>query len=127
MIMELQQEEQQVCISLLPLSLFSLSLFLVPFFFRKLLLLFEAARDNNVCGVGVAYRAGLSGVRLISKSSTDIQEAAALKYNYHINQIYSNSWGPVDDGRRKEGPGTLAYKAMEEAVQQGRNGLGIES
>lgn len=99
-----------------------------------------AARDNGVCGVGSAYRAGLSGIRLISKASTDSQEASALTYKYNLNSIYSNSWGPTDgnysniyitcelivllDGKRLEGPGRLASMAIETGIKQGRNGKG---
>eukprot|EP01114_Cavostelium_apophysatum_P007186 TRINITY_DN1901_c0_g1_i1.p1 TRINITY_DN1901_c0_g1~~TRINITY_DN1901_c0_g1_i1.p1 ORF type:complete len:575 (+),score=136.02 TRINITY_DN1901_c0_g1_i1:46-1770(+) len=83
-----------------------------------------AARDNGVCGVGSAYRAGLAGIRLISAASTDLQESNALTYKWDLNSIYSNSWGPVDDGRRKEGPGRLAAAGLARAVQQGRDGKG---
>eukprot|EP00727_Mastigamoeba_balamuthi_P010164 m51a1_g5770 putative neuroendocrine convertase 1-like (561) ;mRNA; r:1242052-1244200 len=68
-----------------------------------------AARDNSVCGVGVAYRAGLSAIRLISQI---------------INDVYSVSWGPVDDGKRLEGPGPLARIAMLDSVRKGRGGRG---
>ena len=53
--------------------------------------------------MGVAYRASLAAIRLISKGTTDSQEAAGIAYAYNHNHIYSNSWGPIDDGRRKEG------------------------
>jgi len=82
------------------------------------------ARDNSVCGVGSAYRAKLAGLRLISRASTDSQEAEALNYMWNLNHIYSNSWGPIDDGRRKEGPGRLASLALRNGVQQGRDGKG---
>lgn len=83
-----------------------------------------AARDNDVCGVGTAFRAQVSGIRLISRASTDVQEASALNYKWNINDIYSNSWGPIDDGRRKEGPGRLATTALEQGILNGRNGKG---
>lgn len=83
-----------------------------------------AARDNSACGVGSAYRAGLGGIRLLSQATTDAQEASALNYNYHINHIYSNSWGPIDDAKRKEGPGRLASLALENGVKNGREGRG---
>jgi len=83
-----------------------------------------AARDNNVCGVGSAPRARLSGIRVISKSSTDSQEAGSLSYKYDCNDIYSNSWGPIDDGKRKEGPGRLATAAIANGVKLGRHGKG---
>jgi len=83
-----------------------------------------AARDNDICGVGSAPRSGLSGIRLISRATTDSQEATALNYAFNQNDIYSNSWGPMDDGKRKEGPGRLATLALQNGVNQGRNGKG---
>jgi len=82
------------------------------------------ARDNSACGVGSAFRAGLSGLRLISRASTDSDEAAALSYKPDENHIYTNSWGPIDDGRRKEGPGRLASMALANGVREGRQGKG---
>jgi subtilisin-like proprotein convertase family protein len=83
-----------------------------------------AARDNSVCGLGVAFRAGLSGIRLISQQISDAQEAMALSHAAQFNHIYNNSWGPMDDGRSLEGPGVLTTKALEYATSHGRNGLG---
>jgi hypothetical protein len=36
--------------------------------------------------------------------------------------VYSNSWGPTDDGNRLEGPGPLAAAAVERAIASGRGG-----
>ncbi|PRP87728.1 peptidase [Planoprotostelium fungivorum] len=83
-----------------------------------------AAGANNYCGVGAAYRAGLAALRLISVSSTDEQEARAIDYMSNDNHIYTNSWGPTDDGRRKEGPGKLATASLENGIKKGRNGKG---
>jgi len=83
-----------------------------------------AARDNSNCGVGAAPRAGLSGIRLIASYTSDAQEASGLGYRYDINHIYTNSWGPNDDGKRLEGPGKLTQRVMENAVNTGRNGKG---
>lgn len=84
-----------------------------------------AARNNNgVCGSGAAPYANLSGIRLIADYTTDAQEAAGLTYRSDINHIYSNSWGPNDDGKRLEKPGRLTLRAMEDAVKNGRGGKG---
>lgn len=45
------------------------------------------------CGVGAAYRASLSGIRLISEPFDDLTQVEALTYHYDRNWIYSNSWG----------------------------------
>lgn len=84
-----------------------------------------AAKNNNgVCGTGAAPNAKLSGIRLIADYTTDAQEAAGLSFRSDINHIYSNSWGPNDDGRRLEKPGRLTLRAMEDAVTNGRGGKG---
>jgi len=83
-----------------------------------------AARDNSECGVGSAYRAQLAGLRILSSNVYDADEAAALSYKNNENQIYSNSWGPTDDGKRLEGMGPLLQLAMEQSINTGRNGRG---
>ena len=83
-----------------------------------------AAVRNNVCGVGVAYDAKVAGIRILSKSISDEDEAVAMNYGYQKNQIYSCSWGPPDDGKSMDAPGILIKKAMVNAVQNGRGGKG---
>ncbi|KAI2638384.1 peptidase S8/S53 domain-containing protein [Xylaria nigripes] len=83
-----------------------------------------SAARNDVCGVGVAYDSKIAGIRILSKQITDADEAAALNYDYQHNQIYSCSWGPPDDGRSMDAPGTLIKQAMLNGVQKGRDGLG---
>jgi len=38
-----------------------------------------AAAKNDNCGVGLAYEAGIAGLRMLSGPVTDADEAAALK------------------------------------------------
>lgn len=83
-----------------------------------------AAAKNDVCGVGVAYKSGIAGIRILSASISDADEASALNYGYQTNDIYSCSWGPPDDGRSMEAPGRLITKAMLNGVQNGRAGKG---
>lgn len=83
-----------------------------------------SAVKNNVCGVGVAYNARIAGLRILSKAISDADEAVALNYDFHNNLIYSCSWGPPDDGRSMDAPGIIIRRAMLNAVQKGRNGLG---
>lgn len=83
-----------------------------------------SAVKNNVCGVGVAYDSRIAGLRILSKMITDADEAIAMNYDFVHNDIYSCSWGPPDDGRSMEAPGVLIRRAMLNAVQKGRNGLG---
>ncbi|KAB8698109.1 hypothetical protein FH972_026359 [Carpinus fangiana] len=83
-----------------------------------------SAVRNDVCGVGVAYDSRIAGIRILSKAITDADEALAMIYKYEENDIYSCSWGPPDDGREMGAPGILIKRAMVQAVQEGRQGLG---
>ncbi|KAK3208249.1 hypothetical protein GRF29_77g94665 [Pseudopithomyces chartarum] len=83
-----------------------------------------SAGRNDACGVGLAYDSRISGVRILSGEITDIDEALAINYKMDMNDIYSCSWGPPDDGRTMQAPGILIEKAMITAVQQGREGKG---
>jgi kexin len=82
------------------------------------------AAKNDVCGVGVAYNARISGIRILSGSIYDATEAEAMIYKHQLNDIYSCSWGPPDDGRQMEAPGVLVQRAMREGIREGRGGLG---
>lgn len=83
-----------------------------------------AAVKNDVCGVGIAYNAKVSGIRILSGQITPEDEAASLIYGLHVNDIYSCSWGPADDGRHLQGPPDLVKKAMIKGVQEGREKKG---
>jgi len=83
-----------------------------------------AAAKNDVCGVGVAYDSRISGVRILSKPISDVDEAESVLYGFQENDIYSCSWGPPDDGRTMEAPGILIRRAMVKAIEQGRGGRG---
>ncbi|KAJ1914395.1 pheromone processing endoprotease [Mycoemilia scoparia] len=83
-----------------------------------------AARNNGVCGVGVAYNARVSGIRMLSARVSDADEAIALNYRYDKNDIYSCSWGPNDDGKTLEGPSQEILDAFHNGVTHGRDGKG---
>jgi subtilisin family serine protease len=82
------------------------------------------AANNSLCGVGSGFGAKLAGIRILAKGVSDSAEASALSYKLNYNDIYTNSWGPPDDGKRLEGPGRLSLLALEQGVAQGRNGKG---
>ena len=48
-----------------------------------------AVADNHVCGVGVAYGAQVSGIRILDGPMTDVLEASAFTKKYNVNDIYS--------------------------------------
>lgn len=60
---------------------------------------------NDVCGVGVAYKSKIGGVRMLDGTVNDAVEAKALGLNPDHIDIYSASWGPEDDGSTVDGPG----------------------
>lgn len=96
-------------------------------------------KGNNVCGIGVAYSSLVTGenaltlcvllrqvslctgLRLISEPGpTDLDEAEALSWMNDVIDIYSNGWGPEDDGRTVLGPGELLQMAMEMSISEVR-------
>ncbi|XP_067943629.1 proprotein convertase subtilisin/kexin type 6-like [Watersipora subatra] len=83
-----------------------------------------ASANNTFCSVGVAYNAGIGGIRMLDGAVTDIVEARALSFNLDVIDIYSSSWGPDDDGATVEGPGMHAQDALKGGVTKGRNGKG---
>ena len=84
-----------------------------------------AAVGNNALDVtGVAFNATIAGSTLIACWASDATEADALSYESDDIDIYTNSWGPYDDGARLEGPGPLTLAAFESDAYNGREGLG---
>jgi subtilisin-like proprotein convertase family protein len=84
-----------------------------------------ASRGGNGVGVsGAAPFAGLAGLRLIAAATTDQQEANALAHQRQNIDVYSNSWGPVDDGLTLDAPGPLTLAALADGAATGRGGLG---
>ncbi|CAG5131773.1 unnamed protein product [Candidula unifasciata] len=81
-----------------------------------------AVANNSICGVGVAYQAHVSEV--LDGLMTDSMEAEAFNMKMDINDIYSCSWGPDDDGRTVDGPHLMAAKALQHGVDFGRRGYG---
>jgi len=83
-----------------------------------------ASANNSFCVVGVAYNAGIGGIRILDGSVTDTLEAEALTYMMDKVDIYSASWGPPDSGKVMEGPGRHCKQALRTAAEQGRGGKG---
>ncbi|GBE81896.1 Protease KEX1 [Sparassis crispa] len=83
-----------------------------------------AAVKNDICGVGIAYDSKVAGLRILSGPVSDIDEAAALNYDYQNTSIFSCSWGPPDDGKSMEGPSYLIKKAIANGIQNGRDHKG---
>lgn len=80
--------------------------------------------SNGVCGVGAAFEARGAGIRMISSPVTDATEADGITYHNQNNHIYSNSWGPPDDGIVVDGPKELFRRAVEHASTTARGGKG---
>jgi len=88
----------------------------------------SAVANNGHCGRGVAPGARLVGLRLIADGVSDATEAEALTHEGlgHVD-VYSSSWGPLDDGQTWEGPGYLTQSALEAYVGARRGRLGKAS
>ena len=78
--------------------------------------------DNGKCGVGAAYHSSIGGIRMLDGDVTDAVEASALGFNQDFIDIYSASWGPDDDGRTVDGPGTLTVTSFTKGITTGRSG-----
>ncbi|KAK9507794.1 hypothetical protein O3M35_007568 [Rhynocoris fuscipes] len=81
--------------------------------------------NNIVCGVGIAYQAKLGGIRILDGPPSDLLESSALGYRMDLVDIFSNSWGPADDGKAMDQPGRLLSEVLYKGVTEGRNGKGI--
>ena len=83
-----------------------------------------AVGDNSLDVTGVAFDATIAGSTLIACWAGDATEADALSYESDDIDIYTNSWGPADDGQTLEAPGPLTLAAFENDAYSGRDGLG---
>ncbi|XP_036393111.1 proprotein convertase subtilisin/kexin type 7 [Megalops cyprinoides] len=83
-----------------------------------------AAPNNSFCAVGVAYGSRVAGIRVLDGPLTDSMEAVAFNKHYQVNDVYSCSWGPDDDGRTVDGPHPLGKAALQHGVIAGRKGFG---
>ena len=61
---------------------------------------------------------------LIACGNSDQDEANALSHMNNDIDIYSNSWGPSDNGNTLGSAGPLMLAAFEDDAYNGRNGLG---
>lgn len=83
-----------------------------------------ASKDEGKCGVGVAFDANVAGIRILSGEISTEDEAASLMYGLDVNDIYSCSWGPADDGKHLQGPSDLVRKALIKGTNEGRDNKG---
>lgn len=78
-----------------------------------------AARDNNICGVGVAYDSKIAGIRMLDQPyMTDLIEANSMGHEPNKIDIYSASWGPTDDGKTVDGPRHATMKAIVKGINE---------
>lgn len=84
-----------------------------------------AAGKNGICGMGIAYGVNVSGIRLLGEPGiTAAEEAEAMSYAPQINDIYSCSWGPPDNGQKLNGPPLIVQRAIHQNILTGRGGKG---
>ena len=86
------------------------------------------AKGNNDYGtVGTAPNCNIAGIKIFDPnycSGSDQSEAFMLTYKKNDTSIYSNSWGPGNDGLSLAGPGPLTQQAIKDACETGRQGKG---
>ena len=102
-------------------------------------------KNNGICGTGVAYNARLGGtacshlpymdaclygltlnlpvigIQFMLSDFRPTQEASALHFRSDVIQIYSNSYGPADDGFTVAGPGPDSLKAIQIGINNVSN------
>ena len=83
-----------------------------------------AIGNNSLYVAGAAWEASLAGSTILACGSPDSMEADALSFENDGVDIYSNSWGPSDNGQTLSAPGPLTMAALEYDAYSGRNGLG---
>lgn len=81
--------------------------------------------NNLKCGVGVAPRARIGGIKCLDGEVDDRVESSSLLHNMDYIDIYSGSWGPADNGLTVDGPKRLATQALEMGTKYGRQGKGV--
>ena len=82
-----------------------------------------AGYGHNGIGItGAAPNANISGQRLLG-AGTARNEASALTRTMNAVDIYSNSWGPNDNGRLQAAPAQV-LAALKDGVTNGRDGKG---
>ena len=64
-----------------------------------------------------------AGIRMLDGNVSDRIEAESLNFNNEVIDIYTCSWGPPDDGKTVEKPGTLAAMALENGVKEVNAGV----
>ncbi|XP_053383148.1 furin-like protease kpc-1 [Mercenaria mercenaria] len=89
-----------------------------------------AAGRNEHCVIGIAYEAKILAIRLVDSvyGATPSEEASALIHQLENIDIYSNSWGPEDDGAGfdpSDGISSIQEAALLKGVTEGRNGKGV--
>ena len=83
-----------------------------------------AVGNNSLYVSGAAWEATIAGSTLIACGTSDSVEADALSFYQNDIDIYTNSWGPSDNGQVLEAPGPLTLAAFESDAYFGRQGLG---
>ncbi|XP_053375877.1 neuroendocrine convertase 2-like [Mercenaria mercenaria] len=86
-----------------------------------------AAVKDTTCVIGVAYESRLAAIRNLGDGDGDgvaSIEATALTHKYQYIDIYSNSWGPEDDGVTMEPLDKMVEDAFEFTIKEGRNAKG---
>ena len=68
-------------------------------------------------GIALFYTFSFLGLQLLG-GGTDMNEARSLSYRRDIVDIYSNSWGPRNNGRHVGGPRTLTARALQNGVRE---------
>ena len=53
---------------------------------------------------------------MLDGQATDVLEGSALSFQSNYIDVYSNCWGPKDDGKTFGKPGKLAQEALKQGA-----------
>ena len=81
------------------------------------LIMQKASNYFHVAKVRMKNLSFYTGIALLGANS-DMNEERSLTYENGITDIYSNSWGPSDNGYIVDGPGRLTKLAFQNGVRQ---------
>lgn len=63
---------------------------------------------------------------MLDGQATDVLEGSALSFQSNYIDVYSNCWGPKDDGKTFGKPGKLAQEALKQGALKVRKQFKVQ-
>ena len=94
---------------------------LKPSIFRQKLQALHFFRLTTANDSNRKFWSQIIGVRMLDGQATDILEGSSLSFQSDYIDVYSNCWGPKDDGKTFGKPGKLAQEALMQGALKVRS------